>query len=205
MKPALFVVAALGIFLPAPAGAALVMRQDSAGRTMTFDVPRGMNVDPYASVLRRALHGDEIESVTIGFVDRSTLLRFCGRGSFSCYRPGWRDEAEILLPVRVADPASTILHEYAHHLDASYGLTSSRRWGPTAERWWAARRIEARLDSGRVAFNYELGWQRSIAEILAEDYVQLHTHPRYGIRWLRPPSRSVLTALRRDIQAARRS
>lgn len=205
MKRALLVVAALGIILPAPAGAAIVTRQDSAGRTMTFDVPRGMNVNTYASVLRRALHGDEIESVTFGFVDRATLAQLCGRGSFSCYRPGWRDEGEILLPLRSAEPASVLLHEYAHHLDASYGLTNSRRWGPAAERWWSARRIEERLRSGQVAFNYELGWQYSIAEILAEDYVQLHARPRYGIRWLRPPNRTVLTALRRDIQAAGRS
>ncbi len=203
MRRFISLVVALGLVPAVPAGAAIVTRQDSAGRTMTFDVPRGMNVNGYASVLRRALHGDEIESVTIGFFDRATLTRFCGGGSFSCYRPGWRDEGEIMLPLRARDSASVLLHEYAHHLDATYGLTDSRRWGPAAGRWWEARRIEQRLQSGQVALNYELGWQRSVGEILAEDYIQLHTRPPYGIRWLRAPSRTVLTALRRDIQAAR--
>jgi len=63
MRRVFLVVAVLGIVLPpvlpAPAGAAIVTRQDSAGRTITFDVPRDMNVNRYASVLRRALHGDE--------------------------------------------------------------------------------------------------------------------------------------------------
>jgi hypothetical protein len=58
------------------------------------------------------------------------------------------------------------------------------------------------LRSGQVTWDYELGWQRSIGEIFAEDYVQLHARPRYGITWLARPSGSVLTAIRRDIREA---
>lgn len=185
-----------------PADGALVTREDQAGREITFDVPAGMNVNPYASVLRRALHGDEIESVTIRFVSRATLVRSCGDEGVSCYRGGWR-EGKIFLPARGGTSTRySLLHEYAHHLDASYRLTSSRRWEPTARRWWAARRISRRLRSGQVTWGYELGWERSIGEILAEDYVQLHARPRYGIPWLDRPSRAVLIALRRDIREA---
>lgn len=185
-----------------PAHGALVTREDAAGRQITFDAPAGLDVNPYASVLRRALHGDEIESVTIRFVSSTTLSRACGSAGVSCYRDRWRD-AEIFLPTRGGTSTKySLLHEYAHHLDDSSGLTSSRRWTPAAQRWWAARRIERRLSSGQVTWNYELGWQRSIAEIFAEDYVQLHTRPRYGITWLTRPTAAVLTAIRRDIREA---
>jgi hypothetical protein len=42
-----------------PADGAIVTREDVAGRVITFDVLAGVDVNPYASVLRRALHGDE--------------------------------------------------------------------------------------------------------------------------------------------------
>lgn len=185
-----------------PADGALVTREDLAGREITFDVPAGMNVNPYASVLRQALHGDEIETVAIRFVSRATLTRSCGGEGVSCYRGGRRD-GKIFLPARGdTSTRDSLLHEYAHHLDASYGLTSSRRWEPAARRWWAARRISRRLRNGQVTWDYDLGWARSIAEIFAEDYVQLHARPRYGIPWLDRPSRAVLTALRRDIREA---
>ena len=185
-----------------PASGAVVTREDAAGRVITFDVPTSVNVNPYASVLRRALHGDEIETVTIRFVSRATLTRSCGGGGVSCYRGRWRG-GEIFLPARGGSSTKySLLHEYAHHLDARYGLTSSRRWEPAARRWWWARRIERRLRSGQVTWDYELGWSRSIGEIFAEDYVQLHARARYGIPWLARPGDAVLTALRRDVRQA---
>jgi hypothetical protein len=153
-------------------------------------------------VLRSSIHGDEIESVTVRLVSRSTITRFCGR-VVSCYRFQWRDGGEILLPPRAGPELPfMLLHEYAHHLDVTYGLTESWRRGPSATRWWAARRIEQRLQASEVSWDYELGWQRSIGEILAEDYVQVHARTRYGIRWLPAPNRFVRTALRRDIRTA---
>lgn len=203
MARVVILIAVLGIALPLPAEGAIVIRRDLTGRAITFDVPAGTNVNAYAAALRSSLHGDEIGSVTIRFVGRATLARSCGSANVSCYRSRRRDEAEILLPLGGGSSTrNVLLHEYAHHLDASYGLTSSWRRSPAAMRWWRARRVEQRLRSGEVAWDYELGWQRSIGEIFAEDYVQLHGRPRYGIRWLRPPNSSVLAALRRDIREA---
>lgn len=203
MARVIVLVAFLGIGLPLPAEGAIVIRRDLSGRAITFDIPAGTNVNGYAATLRRSLHGDEIESVTVRFVGRATLTRFCGGGNVSCYRSRWRDEGEILLPLGGGSSTKHVLiHEYAHHLDARYGLTSSWRRRPAAARWWSARRIEQRLNLGEVTWDYELGWQRSIGEIFAEDYVQLHGRPQYGIRWLRPPNRDVLSALRRDIREA---
>ncbi len=68
------------------------------------------------------------------------------------------------------------------------------------EHWWAARRIDALLAQGKVSQGYHLGWERSISEIFAEDYVQLHMSSRYGIRWLRPPGPGIKAALRSDLR-----
>ena len=38
--------------------------------------------------------------------------------------------------------------------------------------WMSRRRAD-----GQLTWDYELGWQRSIGEIFAEDYVQLHARP----------------------------
>lgn len=201
MRIVLLVIVVLAF--PAPMSAAIVTKEDVAGRTMTFDVPAGTNVNAYARVLRGALHGDEIEDVTIRLVSGNVLSRACGGRYVSCYRSGgWRDDAEVLLPRARDDIGQVLLHEYAHHLDDSYGLTSSWRRGPAARRWWAARRIEQRLATGQVSEDYELGWQRSIGEIFAEDYVQLHARARYGIEWLPSPNRTVLSAMRLDIRRA---
>jgi hypothetical protein len=55
------------------------------------------------------------------------------------------------------------------------------------------------LDEGRVSFNYSLGWQRSIGEIFAEDYAQLHLRFPYRIRWLSAPGATIRNALSRDV------
>jgi hypothetical protein len=198
----LILLIALAAALPSPAAAAIVTRQDTAGRTMVFDLPAGTNVSPYASVLRGTLHSDEIESVTIRVVSRRTLARACGSRSSGCYLSGWRGGAAIFLSGDRRDLAAVLMHEYAHHLDATYGLTSSRRSEPAARRWWAARRIAQRIQTGQMSLDYDRGWQRAIAEIFAEDYVQLGATGRYGIGWLAPPSNGVRSALRTDLLGA---
>ena len=201
---ALALLAGSAAAVPAPASAVVVTRGDGAGRTITLDVPAGTNVDAIAGLLRRALHGDEIEEVTLRVAGGATLARVCGGRYVSCYVPGrWRDGAEILLPRSRATARDVVLHEYAHHLDATYGLTGWHRWRePSARRWWAARRIGNRLARGEVSDDYSRGWQRSIGEIFAEDYVQLHARAKYAIRWLPLPSRAVRVALRLDVREA---
>jgi hypothetical protein len=50
-----------------------------------------------------------------------------------------------------------------------------------------------------VATTYILGWDRSIAEIFAEDYAQLALGDgHYAISWLPPPDATVLAALKAD-------
>jgi hypothetical protein len=53
-----------------------------------------------------------------------------------------------------------------------------------------------------VSSTYALGWERSIGEIFAEDYTQLHLKTQYEIPWLDPPDVGVLAALRSDLPTA---
>lgn len=208
----LLVATVASLAIAAPAQAALVTRVDNQRRPMTFDVrSRNGDVNWYAGLLRRAVHGDEISDLVVQIVPRGQITWYCGRGAGSCYEGGRRGVSITVPAGRSVGIASLLLHEYAHHLDSSYGLTrDSSRWGwgrepDQAERWWAARRIELLLTRGRVSPDYDLGWERSIPEILAEDYVRLHLPSRWQLRWLAAPSRPVRAALRADIREALRS
>ncbi len=69
----LALVAALA--LATAAGAEIVTRADTEGRTITFDVQApSVDVDWYAAVLRAAAHGDEISRVTIRIVREEDSL-----------------------------------------------------------------------------------------------------------------------------------
>ena len=59
-------------------------------------------------------------------------------------------------------------------------------------------RLAARTGQGLE--DYDLGWEHSISEIFAEDYVQLHMRSRYGIGWLRAPGPGIKAALRSDLR-----
>ena len=183
-----------------PAAAVTVTRHDRAGRAITFDVraPR-VQVGWYAQLLRNAMHGDEIESVVIRVVPPSRVSRLCGGQAGSCYAGG-SEIGTITVPAgRSVETAHSLLHEYAHHIDTS--RSGWRRWEePWAHSWWTARGIDALLAAGRVSFDYDLGWGHSIPEIFAEDYVQLHMRTEFLARWLKPPSRAVRAALRRDLR-----
>ena len=177
------IVAAAALLLGAEsANGATVTRLDRAGRPMTFDVrARGVNVNWYAERLRGSIHGDEISDVVVRIVPPRLVARLCGGGG-SCYSSR-RGEDLLTVPAgRSTEVAHYLLHEYAHHLELQRGRW--RDWEPWMERWWAARRIDALLAQGKVSEDYDLGWERSISEIFAEDYVQLHMRSQYGIGWL---------------------
>jgi hypothetical protein len=72
---------------------------------------------------------------------------------------------------------------------------------PWASSWWAARGVKTSLARGRMSLTYSLGWEHSVGEIFAEDYVQLNLRSRYAIRWLEPPNAAVRAALRRDLRS----
>jgi hypothetical protein len=195
----------------AKATAATVVRYDSAGRAMTFDVRTGgVGVNWYARLLRRSLHGDEIEDVVVRIVSPRRIASLCGSGADSCYN-GDRGGGVVVVPAgRNARTAHLLVHEYAHHLDASYDLTSALEdewpsWRTGARGWWTARGLGRLLAQGKVTWSYRLGWSRSIAEILAEDYARLELRSAYLIRWLAVPTRPELRALRSDIVDAIRA
>ena len=64
--------------------------------------------------------------------------------------------------------------------------------------WWRARGMARLLAEGRVAFDYSLGWEHSIGEIFAEDYLHLHLNVPYKIDWLEPPGAEIRAAVRRE-------
>jgi hypothetical protein len=198
---------ALGLALAATSAASAdeVVRYDRAGRAIAFDVRTGgVNVNWYARFLRNALHGDEISDVVIRIVSPSRISALCGRGSDSCYNAG-RGGATVVVPAgRSRVVAHLLVHEYGHHLDASYGLLAALEhdwywWRTGARAWWSARGLARLLAHAEVTWGYRLGWSRSIDEIFAEDYARLAVGDRYLIGWLGPPRPAALRALRRDI------
>ncbi len=192
-------VAAAALLLGAEsANGAMVMRLDRAGRPMAFDVrAQGVNVNWYAERLRGSIHGDEVSDVVVRIVAPRLVRRLCGGGA-SCYSSR-RGEDLLTVPAgRSTQVAHYLLHEYAHHLELRRGRW--RDWEPWMEQWWAARQINDLLAGGKVSFEYDLGWEHSISEIFAEDYVQLHMRSQYGIRWLRGPGPGIKAALRSDLR-----
>jgi hypothetical protein len=187
--------------LASTAAAETVVRTDAEGRTITFDVrDPDADVDWYADLLTRTAHGDEISSVTFHLVTPRSVGRNCGPEAGGCYFERG-DGPHILVPAdRSAVAAHTLLHEYGHHVDASYpnGRLAEPNGTPG---WWRARGL-GRLDrAGEVARDYSLGWDRSIGEIFAEDYAQLNLETFYKIGWLDRPGAAVLDALRADLGA----
>lgn len=123
----------------AAADAAIVTREDRAGRVVTFDVrARGVQVGWYLSVLRGAIHGDEIETVRIRIVPRTQISRLCEGNARSCYE-GDEKRGVLVVPAgRSTEIAHMLLHEYAHHIDMQRSdfLYTDKPW---ATEWWAAR------------------------------------------------------------------
>ena len=176
--------------------AAEVLAQDDQGRTIRFDVRvEGVDAEWYAALLRAAPHGDEISTVRIDIVSRETLLSTCGRDASGCY-----SRNTIVVPAEQSDAnAHTLVHEYGHHLDRSTPVAGVAEPNGTAE-WWRARGVAELVRLRTVATSYILGWDRSIAEIFAEDYTQLAlAGSTFRISWLEPPDETILAALKADL------
>ena len=196
---ALLVAACISLALASPAAADVVLAQDGQGRTITFDV-RAADVDTawYASILSSAYHGDEISRVTVRIVAPTDIAGVCGSAAAACYSQR-RTGAVIVVPAGRSEAlAAIVLHEYGHHVDASTAVPGVREPNGTP-RWWAARGMPSLVESGEVARDYGLGWDRAIGEIFAEDYVQAHMTARFRIRWLAPPAEEILGAIRQDL------
>lgn len=195
-------VAALFLGVAAKAQAQTLVLEDRQGRPISFDVlAPAVGVEWYANLLRAAPHGDEIRGVTVRIVPAAELPAACGADAGGCYRGG-RGRGLIVVPAgRTAWVAHALVHEYGHHLDHSRAVGGLPEPNGTPG-WWEARGLKSLLDAREVAFDYSLGWTRSVGEIFAEDYTQLSLQTSYRIGWLSPPAESVLAALRSDLGAA---
>jgi hypothetical protein len=190
------------VVLAGPAAAREVVLRDSEGRSIRFDVRADVDVAWYAGLLRRAAHADEIERVTIRIVDWDELGERCGNRAAGCYGRRKGNRGVMVVPAGRSDRiAHTVIHEYGHHVDWS------RRHSNLAEPngtplWWKARGMAELVSLKSVRDRYQIGWNRSIAEVFAEDYAYTNLRRGFRISWLRPPSRTVQQAIRADLGLA---
>jgi hypothetical protein len=186
---------ALAFVLARGADAAIITAQDTQGRTITFDVRAAtVDTDWYAAVLRATAHGNEISDVTIRIVPEPDIEGLCGPAAAACYT-GRNGPKVIIVPAgKNTNIESTLIHEYGHHLDTYWHVNGVPELNGTPV-WWQLRGMASLLSSGRVAFDYSLGWDHSIAEIFAEDFAYIHMGSRYGIPWMSPPDASLKAAL----------
>ncbi len=176
--------------------AAEVLSQDNEGRTIHFDIAvDGVNAEWYATLLRAAPHGDEVSAVTIDIVSWDAVHSTCGRDASGCY-----SRNTIVVPAEEStDNAHTVVHEYGHHLDRSTVVTGVGEPNGTPQ-WWRARGMGELVRLRSVATTYLLGWDRSIAEIFAEDYAQFVLgDAKFGIGWLEAPDETIFAALKADL------
>jgi hypothetical protein len=178
------------------AAAAEVVLADNEGRTIRFDVRvEGVDAEWYAAFLRAAPHGDEISTVTIQLVSWDELRSICGGGAAGCYA-----RSRMTVPAEQSDEAAhTLVHEYAHHLDRSTAVSGEREPNGTPH-WWRARGMAELVRLGSVTRDYSISWNRSIAEIFAEDYARLALgQTMHKITWLGEPDETVLAAIKADL------
>jgi hypothetical protein len=192
----------VGAAVAAPASAQEVVLRDDEGRAMRFDVRADADLQWYAGLLRRAAHADEIERVTIRIVHWRELDEQCSEIAAGCYSRRKGNRGVMVVPAgRSADIAHTVIHEYGHHVDASrsHGGLDEPNGTPL---WWKARGMDELVAFRSVRDRYQVGWDRSISEVFAEDYAYTNLHRRFKIAWLERPSRVVQQAILADLGLA---
>jgi len=200
---ALLLVSLAALALAGIASAREVVLRDDEGRTIRFDVQADADVAWYAGLLRRAAHGDEIERVTVMIVSWPEIATRCAHYAAGCYTRQRGNRGTMIVPAgRSSDIAHTVVHEYGHHVDAS------RRHGGLAEPngtplWWKARGMAYLVNARSVRDRYQVGWNRSIAEVFAEDYAYTNLKRTFKISWLERPSRTVQQAILADLGLAK--
>jgi hypothetical protein len=199
---ALFAALAVAFAAATGADAAIVTAQDTQGRTITFDVRAAtVDTDWYASVLRASAHGDEISAVTVRIVPEPDIERLCGGAEAAACYTGRRGSPTIIVAAgKSAGLASTLLHEYGHHLDTAWRVPGVPELNGTPV-WWNMRGMASLLSRGQVAFDYSLGWSHSVGEVFAEDYSYIHTGSRHAIPWLGPPDDTLKAAMFAELGA----
>ena len=182
------------------------IERDHEGRAINLNVEvPGVDATGIAQILADAPHGNEISDVTVTVAHASRISSRCGSFAEACFVWGHGDGGdrnEIFIPPWSPDQVKQVLlHEYAHHLDASSVVARGAKVFDGTPRWFAARNMSGLTGAGRVGWMYGHGWDRSIGEIFAEDYVvlSLGDDARHRIHWLGAPSRRVLAAMAADL------
>jgi hypothetical protein len=197
MRRALLLVSALlSLAFAGEAAAEEVVVPDAEGRSIRFEVlAESVDVEWYAALLRGAPHADEISTVRIDLVTPGELRERCGRQAAGCYG---RKVITVAASETEAN-AHALVHEYGHHVDATRGVAGAREPNGSST-WWRARGMSRLVELRSVYRNYDAGWERSIAEIFAEDYVRLaRPGSRHRIPWLEEPNEPVLAAILHDL------
>jgi hypothetical protein len=185
------------------AAAREVVLRDNEGRTIRFDVRADADVEWYAGLLRRAAHGDEIERVTITIVEWRDMRRWCSQIAAGCYSRRSGNRGLMVVPAgRGSDIAHTVVHEYGHHVDASRRHSGLDEPNGTPL-WWKARGMAQLVESRSVRDRYQVGWDRAISEVFAEDYAYTNLRRSFKIDWLERPSRVVQQAILADLGLAK--
>ena len=188
--------------LPQTGGAsAEATHHDIHGHPVHLDIRApGVPAAAILDMLGGFAHGEEISTVRVIVTSSDEIQRECGAGNEACYR--WGSGApRIILPA--LDPRALrpiLLHEYAHHIDASSVVERGAEHFDGTPRWFRARGMPALIASRQVAWMYDAGWERAVGEVFAEDYTVLHDPTgRHRIGHLGRPSRAVLAALAADL------
>ena len=191
----LLVALVAALALATAAGAEIVTRTDTDGRSITFDVQApSVDVDWYAAILRAAAHGDEISRVTIRIVREEDVPELCGAAAAACYSPG-RNGGRMVVPAGKAPQGRS---DVPARVRPPPRPRVERERGPELNGtpvWWQLRGMAALAAQGTVAFDYSRGWDRSVGEIFAEDYAWIHIPYQHAITWLSPPDEALRTAL----------
>ena len=197
MRRALLLVSVLlSLAFAGEAAAEEVVVADDQGRSIRFDVrAESVDVEWYAALLRAAPHSDEISAVRIDLVTPSELRERCGEQAAGCY--GRR--VIVVAASETEENAHTLVHEYGHHVDASRGVADAPEPNGSST-WWRARGMARLVELRSVYRSYVRGWDRSIAEIFAEDYARLaRPGSRHRITWVEAPNEAVLAAILHDL------
>lgn len=182
---------------------------DPHGHRITLEtaIP-GLDLSPYADVLAATLHRNEIEDLVVYVVRPSETGAICGDAmAVACYLPedpetsyrGW-----MWIPSEDEDLFYTIIHEYGHHVDnqllnlAHLGLCNFASDG--SRNWFFRRDVEDNVLGAGFGCNPDLGWDKLLGELYAEDFTWLNGNTTWAlIPSMRPPSHAQRAAIAFDL------
>jgi hypothetical protein len=187
-------------FAVGSAGAQPFDLRDGQGRVVHFDAPDEASALQLNQTVNALTHGSEVSTVTIRVLSPASVAATCGTDAAGCYQATSRGSSTIFVPTGGLGP-DVLTHEYGHHIERSR-RTSFTALGSGMPAWWRTRGVVSLLQAGQVARDYSLGWDRSIAEIYAEDFAVLNGSNRRWRMQVGIPGPEILAALRTDLAGA---